>query len=188
MSDYCIINDVKTRLDITSSEHDPLLSKIVTAVSRAIDHYCGRVFFSTSTTRYFDGDGSNKLMLFDDLLEVTSITNDSNALDEDDYILYPLNSTPTRWIILEDDVWVRGNKKIAIEGSWGYCEVADIPLDLWNASVELACRVFKMKDSAYADASANIELGQLIYQKAIPANIVFALDNYRVKTGGIIGV
>lgn len=190
MSDYCTAEDVKTRLGISGSGDDVLIEKIVTAASRAIDKYCERVFTSTSTTKYFDSDGGAILMLDEDLLSdpEPSIINDDETLDSVDYILYPLNKDPKRWIEMDEDkgkVWVKGRKKVAITGSWGYCEVADIPKDIWNAAVELSCRIFKMKDTAYGDATANVELGQLVYQKAIPHNIRLVLDQYRAKLGFI---
>jgi len=307
MADYCTLDDVKSRLNISGSENDTLIENIIDSASRIIDKYCGRSFTSVTEVRYFDGNGGRVLLLNDDLLsieppesracveltasgtitvadgkaqctmpfageiediqgyietlgtgagtstdiqisngatdylttvgafEVDSATNllegqvlasnpafeiddiieldvdavstnpadihiwvwvkvsslaeaviinDDETLDSTDYILYPLNSSPKRWIELDENegkIWAKGRKKISIAGKWGYCEDTDLPGAIWNACVELSCRIFKMKDTAYQDFTASAELGQLFYSKALSPSIQLVLDLYKVK-------
>src|SRR6267378_8231694 len=50
---YATLADVKSRLRLTSTTDDTLLSELIEGASRAIDDRCGRRFYLATETRYY---------------------------------------------------------------------------------------------------------------------------------------
>uniref|UniRef100_A0A6M3IJ37 Putative head tail connector protein n=1 Tax=viral metagenome TaxID=1070528 RepID=A0A6M3IJ37_9ZZZZ len=118
---------------ISGTADDAILLSKLEAASRDIDRFCERRFYVESTTKYFDGDGTN-LLLVPDLLSITTL-----QLDDDvdgltweetlsaavpDYLLEPYNSWPKTRIRLHPmgtyAAFTAGPRTVAIAGSWGY--------------------------------------------------------------------
>ncbi len=93
-------------LNLSGTGDDIYLRKLLEECSRLVDKHCRRHFYAKTETRYEDGiDG--KLFLSDDLLSITTLKTDEdgNAVYENpfaasDYLLYPLNGYPKRWLDL----------------------------------------------------------------------------------------
>lgn len=71
--------------------------------------------------------------------------------------------------------WLGGDY-VRATGVFGYA--ATVPADVREAAIEWALRTLKAADGAYQDATAIPELGQLVYQKAMPAEVRRVLDRY----------
>lgn len=102
-----------------------------------VPYYQARQFRYTSVTEYVYGSvwlpeiwwtTFGKLMLDEDLLSVTTLTNgdaDSTVITADQYDLMPLNNTPYEWIELTSDsgaAWEFENRSsnVTVAGLWGF--------------------------------------------------------------------
>ena len=125
-------------LNISGTGYDTRLRELLEAVSRLIDRYCNRHFWVLNTTRRFDGDGTDSLLV-PDLLSVTSLRTDDDkdrtfetAWAAADYLLYPPNAEPAMpWgrpygrVLVDSeagnkDVFTRGHQTVQIQGKWGF--------------------------------------------------------------------
>ncbi len=75
---YTTLATLKSRISITDETDDTELERIITAVSRAIDDYCGRRFYAANETRYYTAMHSDYLLV-DDLLSVTLLSTDEDG-------------------------------------------------------------------------------------------------------------
>lgn len=72
---YCTADELKSRLQITSTADDSEIALAISAGSRAIDRYCGRYFYRvTDTLTYVPGDIYS--VCTDDLVSVTTLATD----------------------------------------------------------------------------------------------------------------
>ena len=72
---YCTIEELKARLNITTTADDLQLELAVISASRAIDGYCERFFFKLTTTRTYVPDDLYRCQV-DDLVSVTTLATD----------------------------------------------------------------------------------------------------------------
>jgi len=186
MGDYCTLADIKARLDI-GDDYDSWLAGIITGASRFIDTFCRRSFEAAAEdTKYFDGTGTDSLIV-PDLVSVDELIVDDDTWAATDYILYPLNETPKMKIVVDPDgdysVFTSGRKKVEITGDWGYNAAAPADdnemADLWDVCVQLAIRVYKHAEQAYQDTGAIPELGQLLYRKAMTPHMSMVLERHK---------
>lgn len=127
---YISLDALKAELGITVTTKDAQLKRFIERASNFIEQRTGRVFIPETATRTFDAPMPNlprgALYLHDDLLSVTSITDDQGALSAGDYFLYPLNRSPKRRIELNTsrEFWYYDDtpqSAVVIVGQWGYC-------------------------------------------------------------------
>lgn len=124
---YISLDALKAELGITATAKDAQLKRFIERASSFIERRTGRVFIPKTATHYFDAPKLPRgaLYLYDDLLSVTSVTDDQGALSANDYFLYPLNRSPRRRIELNTsrEFWYYDDtpqKAIVIVGQWGY--------------------------------------------------------------------
>jgi hypothetical protein len=155
-------------------EYDAGLESTIEAVSRWIDSYTGRTFYSrTAETRRFDvpdvGD-KHLLMLDDDLISVTTLTNgDAEVLTTADYVLLPANGTPKYAIKIKDissKFWSYNSDNsteqvITVVGSWGYSATAPLPVK--EACILESIRLFKRKDAPYGLMGMSPAGGEVVH-------------------------
>lgn len=99
--------DLKEYVKVSGLTQDSILSAILNAVSQAINTYLGRVIISATKTEYYDGDGTDELMLA--RFPITSVTS--------------LHDDPLR--VFGDDTAIDVSADVMIEGDIG-------ALRLWN--------------------------------------------------------
>ncbi len=135
---YTTLALLKARLGIATADtaDDTTLEAIVAGVSRAIDDYCHRRFYTVTETRYFTAEHSRQLLV-DDLLSVTSLQTDVSAdrtygttWAATDYDLAPYNaqleSVPQPYWAIEvpfngtNFFPVGVTKGVKVAGSWGF--------------------------------------------------------------------
>jgi len=189
---YCDEADVTTRIDIRNLP-DVNLEYLIRVATARIENETGREFVRIPTTgtetRHFLGNGLPMLPI-DDLLTFSSITIDDDSEDTDDFLCMPFGKTPTTWLEFKDPTawWYPGYARgtwplradVAITGAWGYAE--EVPWDIWNCCVALVVRALGRAKTAYQDASAIPELGQVIYAKALPADVAATLKGFKKTT------
>lgn len=112
---------------------------ILEAVSLVVDEWCDRSRFGsgfgprTGTNRY-DGDGTDLLVLSDDLLSITSVAvlagtggGSTTYTDETDFYKEPYDRAPYRRLrchaLTGNAVWDWGRRTVSVAGSWGYQSV-----------------------------------------------------------------
>lgn len=89
-------------LNITGTGDNARLRALIESVSRNIEDYCGRHFFSQIRTLYFTGNGKARMPLLADLVSITTLTEDTDGNDtydktwaSTDYVLFPYEASPT---------------------------------------------------------------------------------------------
>lgn len=158
---YATLAAAKSRLDISGTSYDTILETIITAVSRAIDDYCGRRFYAATETRYFTPVSTTHLQV-DDLLSITTLKTDEDGdrayevtWASTDYDLEPYNaqleSQPkpyTRVVVAPEGRYgfPRGlAKAVEIAGSFGYASTT--PPVIGEACMAQVLLEFRGKDA-----------------------------------------
>ena len=131
---------------ITITSVDARLLDLLEGVSRVVDEYLGRHIHSLTATRYFSGNGNNRMTLPWDLISITTLKEDTtadatydNTWAGADYILGPYDSQPTGRAYLPDtkpywsievdqrstgseSAFGRGQRRFELAGKFGYSE------------------------------------------------------------------
>ena len=115
-------------LNSTSTADDSLLLSMIRQASHDIEYQANRKFSPRIDDRDYDTPRKPELILDEDLLELTTLTNgDGTVFDASEYKTYPLNSTPkTKIVVLGSSstqfVDNGGDREGAINaaGVWGY--------------------------------------------------------------------
>ena len=196
---YCTVADIKRkgRLDIIDSDYDVDLDRLITAASQAVDKYCnvpdGGFQVTDDTTHYYtEADlrtvnnslsgawGVGSRLFFDmPCLSITTLTDSSgHTFSTNQYRLGPYNYSPKRWVELLSMVawsWTTDGR-ITVVGKFGY---ATTPPDVVvEATAMYAAWMFKRWQAALQDATANQELGQIIYGSEMPKQVKALLGMY----------
>jgi hypothetical protein len=128
---YCTLVDFLAFLPNSGSVTTAQAEDAIGAASRAIDGQCGKAFFPTIATYYYDVPGPwfpRELQVYADLLEVTTLTNgDTTTIASTKYNLYPINDYPKKRIILKAAAAVNYEPNadnetegvISVYGVWG---------------------------------------------------------------------
>lgn len=179
---YCDEADVTTRIDISDLPTVNLGYLIRSVTARIERETGGRVFqqvpaSGTEARDFMVARAGWRQLFINDLLTLSSITVDGDAVDVDDLFLMPVGETPTTW--LEYQAMAEWTPRVVVEvtGTWGYSE--DVPWEVWDACVVLCVRALQRAKSAYQDASAMPELGELVYAMALPAEVKATLNGLR---------
>jgi len=159
---YCTLVQVKTVLDFEDAsvdDYDTELELVIESVSRLIDDYCQRRFYSTTSdeTKYYT-PRSATLCQIDECLSITTLKTDpslnatyTTTWTTDDYYLFPYNSTPKTHIEvtpLGDYVFYKNVPKyVEVVGKFGYCDTDSHPKSITQACVMQSARIFKRRDS-----------------------------------------
>lgn len=194
MADYCTLDDITSdgRLDIDASTYDSDLLAMITGISRRIDRHYGVVDDAfaqgNDATRYYTGEAidGTRLVLDMPLISVTSIVNgDDNNSAVTAYRLYPRNGqwySEIKLLSTAADGWLIGTDgEIEVTGKWGFS--ATVPDEIREAAAYWAAWLLKRYQAALQDASANFELGQIVYSEGIPKPVISMLPTYRVGVG-----
>ena len=151
----------------TTTDTTRLLFCLIVA-SRQIDEYCGRQFYTSKESRYFDVDRLNRINI-SDLLSATEVAYDyelngsySQVADTDEYFLYPANGYPKTSIDLPVDRAVAlpiiGTRACKITGTWGYGDNTASP---WKSS-GLTITVATTTATAVTASASGFVAGQTI--------------------------
>ena len=171
---YCTVADVQAM--IRSGFEDRAVASAIEAATTRIEEETRRVFeASESEARTFEAQRDG-FCLIDDLLSASAVTWEESVAEEDDYSFKPGGSRTPKWAITGP--WDEGDE-VTITGVWG--SSVTVPADLREACVEWVVRTIKRADQGYTDASAIPDLGMLVYNKAMPAEVRRVLNRYTRK-------
>ena len=133
-ADYRAIVSSTTDVD----EAPQTITLAIEVASELIEFRLGRVFERYSRARKLTASGSCDLLV-PDLLEITTITEDGDALSADDYAYEPElaedRHEPYTSLRRIDDYWTAGYRKIEITGVWGW---PSIPVAIKFGAVKIA--------------------------------------------------
>ena len=185
---YCTPEDVKTvnRLNITSADDDAALAQFIDAVSLRIDQMHnlpeGGYAVSADTTRYYQYNEIRRGRLCLDVpcLSVTTLTNGTGtAIPANSYRLHPRNDSRKYFIELLRltgyDWGYDTDGEITVTGKFGYSLTT--PPNVVEATAVWAGWILKRYQAALQDASVNFDLGQLVYNKAVPDQVKALLQS-----------
>lgn len=141
-------------IDIAPSM-DAQITEWIAAVKRYIDRYTGTTFEGVTETRYFNGNGSNELVI-DDFVSISSIDilkYDSNDVEyalvegnEQDYLIHPFNDATKYRVILNGNSHINKwpdspRRRIKITGVWGVAQT--VPEDVSLAATMLVAGIIE---------------------------------------------
>lgn len=203
MTDYTTTTDVKNQLvetlgSSTDTSYDAQIASLITSTSRAIDGYLGvedDYFYPSSDaeTRYYDGNGQTEIRI-DDYISITELSvaesggvssSDYIVWSSTDYFVYPYNAQakgkPYKKIVIdiengEKEYIPAWSKAVKVTGVFGYS--ATPPADIAQACMVQTLRAFMRAKSAYQDAGANANLGQMFYVKELDPDVKTMLQKY----------
>ncbi len=188
---YTTLATLKARLGIADIADDATLEAVITAVSRWIDRYCGRRFYTTASDeiRYYTAAQSDQL-LTDDIVSVTGLVTDEDGdrvyettWAATDYDLEPANAaldgepytairtTPNGSHSFPVDV-ARG---VRITGKFGF---ASTPAPVEEACLIQCSRIYRRKDAPFG-VTGSPELGQATVIMRLDWDVRYLLDTYR---------
>lgn len=145
---------------------DDHIDALIIAISKFIESETDRIFIPWTGTKTFDYQGTSQLILGDDLISVTSITDDDAAIASSDYFLYPRNAPsrnkPYLWVelLFTSELFQFDDTKqaaISINGKWGYNERTRASGSLLNGAISDTTST-----SVIVDSGDDFDIGQTI--------------------------
>jgi len=143
---------------------DSKIDSLIKRASRRIEQLTHRVFIPVTETRYFDYPGNSiRLFLDGDLLSVTTLAVDDDAIASTDYHLYPLNGYPKMWLemdLAEGEVFTYSDtpqKSVEIAGVWGYTDDYEASGSLLDGAISSATAT-----TIVVDNGADFQIGDCI--------------------------
>jgi len=189
---YTTVAVVKSRLDIANTSSDADLEGIIEGVSREIDNYTRRRFYTADETRYYTPDCRTEVLI-DDVVSVSVLKTDDTAdrtyattWSTASYDLKPYNASLdkrpyTSVIVAENSAYEfpAGIKKgIMVSGSFGYCTTSNIPKPIVEACIIQAVRIFKRKDAPFG-VMGSAEMGNIMVIAKLDPDVKLFLDPYK---------
>lgn len=176
--------EAKLQRDLTDEE-STVFDMLVGAVKQFIESWTHRKFELEGTDnspviKYFDGNGRREISI-NDAISISAVEiydpYDSTVLDTiatEDYVLYPLNSTPKTSVKLLDQIFPNGSKNIKITGVWG--TVSDVPDDIQAVATFLVAEMFSnpsqvKRESIEGYSRELYDLLPPIYQSLLDARV-----------------
>ena len=162
---YATLTDLKAELGETGTTNDARLGRYIAQASRSIEAFTGRTFYPVTATKYFDAprDGCSLFLAYEDLLTLTTLTDDTGTITSAYYWLYPLNVTPKHSVVLDTGSLGRGfqydedpQRAISIAGQWGYGD------DYQDTGLTLSANVTTTTATKITASSAGLEVGMML--------------------------
>ena len=191
---YCSLTEVNNAdvMFLSGSSHDTILESTISAVSRAIDNYCGRRFYSASETRYLTSEMSD-LLFVDDISTALGLSlytdNDGDRVYENtwattDFDLLPFNAVTSGYpfnmiSITPNGAFVFPGSKMGVKitASFGW---ASVPKPINRACVMQSVRIFQRYKTMLGVAGASA-MGTVSMQiPSLDSDVCYLLDAYRV--------
>ncbi len=189
---YTTLSTVKARLGIPDTADDATLEAIITAVSRWIDRYCGRRFYTTASdeTRYYEAAQADRLFM-DDIISVTGLATDEDgdgvyetAWAATDYTLEPANA------VLDGEPYtaikttpngsyafpVGVSRGVKVVGKFGYSSTTPAPVE--EACIIQCARIYRRKDAPFG-VTGSPEFGNTAVIMRLDWDVRYMLETYR---------
>jgi len=177
-------------IDSTDADDDAVIEDLIEAASRHIDRQTGRTFYGRTETHYFDVPVGRRMMLDDDLISVTTLTNgDGTVLTTTDYYLHPRNHAPYWMVVLKESstyIWQPDTSSnyegaISLAGSWGFASAR--PDNINVACLEFAKALYGHRKGQNVNMVTRVTAaGVVMVPQGTPDWIADALGAYRKRT------
>lgn len=190
---YADLTTFKARYmpDDTSTGRDASIEAIIEAVSREIDNWTARRFWSTSDdeTRYFTAATPISVYPDEDIISITTLKTDDdndgvyeNTWSAADYITFPVNKSPLTWISSSG----RGallrfpcyQSAVQVVGKFGYCDIADVPKPVVEACYLQSHRIFKRMEAPFGVIGGN-EMGTPVIITKLDGDVMQLINPYK---------
>jgi hypothetical protein len=183
---YTTLAQLRAKLTIPTADtaDDTMLENIVEAVSRWIDAYTGRIFYTTGSETRVYTPTTPLLTITDDIATITSVKIDTGSraygttLASTDYDTLPFNTAATVMPIMGLQITPNGtqrfyptiSKSVQVAGTFGTPSGCT-----WLEIVREACeiqasRIYKRKDSPFGVAGTGA-LGQVTLVADLDADV-----------------
>lgn len=191
---YATLDELRDRLGFPTSDvaDDHILGSIITAVSRWIDAYTGRRFYTTvaDETRYQTAEFADLLILDLDVVSLTTLSTDGDGdrtyettWAATDFDLEPYNATldgePYRCIAVTPAGrygFPRGIQRgVKIVGKFGWTTA---PGPVNEACLLQSERIYKRKDAPFG-VLGSAEMGQMLVIPKLDPDVELMLRPYR---------
>lgn len=185
---YGTVAALKSRLGITDAVDDDAIAAALDAVSRWIDNYCNRHFYTAAATRYYTTTYTDHVMI-DDCVSLSDVATDAD-LDRTytttwaaaDWELEPVNAAAdgapydALYVTPEGDYsFPRSRRGVKLTGVWGWPAV---PGPITEAALLQGARVFKRRDTPQG-VMGSAELGFVRVSYRLDPDVQQMLDPYR---------
>jgi hypothetical protein len=200
---YCILADVKTAMNVTSTTDDTWIGTLITQAQADIDRFLSFSFQEgVGTQRVYDGQDADQLWV-DDFQSITQVletvynpyigANGAYTLGNPqtiditaDCIFQPNNalvqSEKKAFYLLRRLSGLPfqfGRQNYAITGTWGY---ASIPLPVARACVLLTIHYYKRRDATYGQTAGSKQFGTKMQpSEDMPEEVRCMLEKYRPR-------
>jgi len=194
---YTTLAAVRAMLGITNSAdttNDTYIEAIIDAVSRSIDDYCHRRFFTTTAdeTRYYEPIDWD-VCYTDDILSITTLKTDDDGdgtyettWATTDYDTKPdnsaLDSLPIMWLAINpngDYDFPTFSKAVQIVGKFGYCATASPPKQIVQAALIESVKEYKLTREAPFNVSGSSDTGTIQATGGFSEATLRRLDKFR---------
>lgn len=185
---YLDAGTLRTYIGGIDTSQDALLTATIARAQSQIETETRRKFEAqTNITRVYPNFydrivGMNHLYLDDDLLSLTTLVNgNGSTIASSGYFLLPLNQTPSQSIRLKTNpspVWIwNTDQTIQVTGTWGFSTTA--PADIVQATLRLATKMWRERDSQIFDITFEPGMGQLTIPAGMPKEVQQLIAPYR---------
>ena len=189
---YTTLAQLKAKLlpeGVTFTTNDTMVENIIEAVSRWIDAYCGRIFYTTSSETRVYTPTTPLLTVTDDIATITSVKIDTGSraygttLAATDYDTIPFNTASTVMPIMGLKITPNGTQRFypSIEKSVQVVGTFGVPAACtWLEQVREACeiqcaRIYKRKDAPFGVIGTG-QLGQVSVIEGLDSDVKAMLD------------
>lgn len=201
---YCDKQDIKDVFGVQWTEgvtYDTLLEDLIVKASRLIDreqhwgdcHYA--ITDIVASDRFYDTDGRSEAQINRCLDEAAApvVAVDENAdgsytawVEGTDFIFRPYDEGWFTRIVIKDDaskVFPSGQRLLKVTARWG--AKGTPPQEIEQACVITVSRWFKRGLQQFQDTGAIIELGELVYTKALDPDVaeILRISARRIALG-----
>lgn len=193
---YTSLAAVRYMLGITNAAdtgNDTYIEGIVHAVSRSIDEYCHRRFFTTTAdeTRYFEGL-DHEMCLTDDIITITSLKSDEDGdrtyeitWATTDYDPkpdnYSLDNKPIMWLVASPNgthYFPTHSKAVQIVGKFGWCALANVPDKIAQACLLQSVRLYKRMREAPFGIVGSSDMGTAVVITKFDPDVELLLQQF----------
>ncbi len=181
MADLCTLQDVKDRLNKSDTQHDALLSLLITAASDHVRGYTGQSFTQATETRTYPWDGRSKVVDTGYVSNVTAVAVGGVALSADHYYV-----SRGQLYIVAPYVWPRvPYRSVTVTATFGEYNATtneQAPASVRDVVAGWAARRWKQTQSGLQATSGNDELGRPIHEVRLTPEDYRILDLYRSES------
>lgn len=187
---YCSLSDLKAELGETTTANDARLGRYIAQASRQIEDATGRTFFPVTATKTFDvpRDGWRLFLQYEDLITLTTLSDDTGTITSTNYWLYPLNMTPKHSIVLDTNTLGRGFEydedpqgAVSIAGQWGYCA------DYVSTGLALGAAISSTTATTITLTGASCEVGWMLLIDSEAMHVSAVSGNVATVQRGALG-